>query len=82
MSKANFCREFGQFLLENLPDQEISQIIYKEVDNEEYAYIIYNSGSQKRINISCSSNWAIMIDILTRLETTEHLLPSQRISIN
>ena len=81
MTKANFCRELGQFLSENVPDYEIDQIIYKEDDNAEYAYIIYNGGAQKRINISCNSNWSIMKDILNKLNDTDYLMPSQRITI-
>lgn len=81
MGKKQFLRHFGQFIADNISDLEIDKIEYVITDDgNEYAYICYLNQSQKRIDITASSNIAIIQDIINNIEKTEYLLPSQRIN--
>lgn len=78
MGKQQFLDQFGQFLAENVSELEIDRIIYDRTDEGEFAYICYLNKNQKRIDITASSTFSIIKDIVNNIESVDYLLPSQR----
>lgn len=80
MGKAAFVKKLGEFLIENVPYySDVKSLVYVvDDDNNEWLYCNYKSYSQKRINVNCDSEQAIMLDFINRLEDTDWIIPMDK----
>lgn len=76
MSKAQFVKDFSNFLIEKVPYfGDIKGLVYVEDTKGEWLYCNYNSFSQKRIDISADSEVAIMKDFFKYIEDAPWIVP-------
>lgn len=80
MGKAAFVKKLGEFLIENVPYySDVKSLVYVvDDDNNEWLYCNYKSYSQKRINVNCDSEQAIILDFINRIEDTDWIVPMDK----
>ena len=80
MGKAAFVKKFSDFLIENVPYySDVKSLVYVvDNDNNEWLYCNYKSYSQKRINVNCDSEQAIILDFINRIEDTDWIVPMDK----
>ena len=75
MTKAQFVKEFSNFLKNNVSEfHDLKSLVYVDDNNHEWLYVNYNSYSQKRINVSMDSDYGIMLDFFKNVEDAPWLV--------
>ncbi len=81
--KTRFAKLFHKLISENTREySDVVDIVYTiDSESNEWLYIIYESGSQRRVNVSCSSCSAMMTDFFEQIHKAEWLNDSQKINL-
>ena len=81
-NKAIFVKEFEKLIKKETSEySDIDRLDYiKSENHEEYVYVTYNSGAQRRINVSCDSCKAIIEDFVGRINSAEWLMSDKKIN--